>query len=38
MKDKDRKAIEAEVQNNLPPQYKKMLEEYYKKLGTGDGK
>lgn len=38
MKDKDRKAIEAEVQNNLPPQYKKMLEEYYKKLGSGEAK
>lgn len=38
MKDKDREKIEADVQNTLPPQYRKMLEEYYKKLGTGDGK
>ncbi|HLQ37627.1 MAG TPA: hypothetical protein VK348_07490 [Planctomycetota bacterium] len=37
MKDKDRKQIEAEVQNGLPPQYKKMLEEYYKRLGTSGG-
>lgn len=38
MKDKDREKIEAEVQNSLPPQYRKMLEEYYKKLGTGGDK
>ncbi|MBK8099163.1 MAG: hypothetical protein IPK26_18805 [Planctomycetes bacterium] len=35
MKDKDREKIESEVQNSLPPEYRKMLEEYYKKLGTG---
>jgi tetratricopeptide (TPR) repeat protein len=35
MKDKDRKEIESAIQNGLPPQYRKMLEEYYKKLGTG---
>ena len=35
MKDRDREKIEAEVQNSLPPQYRKMLEQYYKKLGTG---
>jgi predicted negative regulator of RcsB-dependent stress response len=34
MKDKDRKQIESEIQNGLPPHYKKLLEEYYKKLGT----
>jgi tetratricopeptide (TPR) repeat protein len=34
MKDKDRKEIESDIQNNLPPHYKKLLEEYYKKLGT----
>jgi tetratricopeptide (TPR) repeat protein len=34
MKDKDRKEIESAVQNSLPPQYRKLLEEYYKKLGT----
>lgn len=34
MKDRDREKIEAEVQNSLPPQYRKMLEQYYKKLGT----
>jgi hypothetical protein len=33
MKDAEREKIESEVQNNLPPQYRKMLEEYYKKLG-----
>ncbi|MCA8974519.1 MAG: hypothetical protein KDC98_07340, partial [Planctomycetes bacterium] len=33
MKDRDREKIEAEVQNGLPPQYRKMLEQYYKKLG-----
>ncbi len=38
MKDKDRKEIESAVQNNLPPQYRKLLEEYYKKLGTGGDK
>jgi tetratricopeptide (TPR) repeat protein len=38
MKDKDRKEIESAVQNNLPPQYRKLLEEYYKKLGTGGEK
>lgn len=37
MKDRDREKIEAEVQNSLPPQYRKMLEEYYKKLGAGAG-
>lgn len=35
MKDKDRKEIESAIQNGLPPQYRKLLEEYYKKLGTG---
>lgn len=34
MKQKDREKIESEVQTNLPPQYRKMLEEYYKRLGT----
>lgn len=33
MKDADREKIEARVQKGLPPQYQKMLEEYYKKLG-----
>ncbi len=33
MKDADRERIAAKVQNGLPPQYKKMLEDYYKKLG-----
>ncbi len=33
MKDEDREKIEAKVQKGLPPQYQKMLEEYYKKLG-----
>lgn len=35
MKDKDREKIESEVRNILPPESRKMLEEYYKKLGTG---
>lgn len=38
MKDRDREKIQAEVQNSLPPQYRKMLEQYYKKLGTGTGR
>lgn len=37
MKDADRKAIEAEIQNSLPPESRKLLEEYYKRLGTGGG-
>jgi hypothetical protein len=37
LKDQDRKAIEAEIQNQLPPESRKMLEEYFKKLGTGTG-
>jgi len=35
MKDADRKAIESEAATKLPPQYSKLLEEYYKKLGKG---
>lgn len=37
MPDRDRKEVEAQVQQGLPPQYRKMLEEYYKKLGVGSG-
>lgn len=37
MKDRDRQKIEAQVQKDLPPQYRKMLEEYYKKLGASTG-
>jgi len=37
MRDVDRKKIEADVQRGLPPQYRKMLEGYYKKLGTEEG-
>ena len=37
MRDQDRKEVESQVQNSLPPQYRKMLEEYYKKLGVGAG-
>jgi tetratricopeptide (TPR) repeat protein len=33
MKDVDREKIAAKVNKGLPPQYQKMLEEYYKKLG-----
>jgi hypothetical protein len=38
LKDQDRKAIEAEIQNSLPPESRKMLEEYFKRLGTGGGR
>jgi hypothetical protein len=37
MKDREREKIEAEVQQALPPQYRKMLEQYYKKLGANQG-
>ena len=36
MRDKDREKIMADVQNSMPPQYQKMLEQYYKKLGKAD--
>lgn len=38
MRDSDRKKIEADVQRGLPPQYRRMLEQYYKKLGTVQGR
>lgn len=38
MKDADREKIAAKLQKGLPPQYQKMLEEYYKKLGKGGGR
>ncbi len=38
MKDRDREKIESEVQNSLPPQYRKMLEAYYEKLGKSPSK
>lgn len=38
MKDRDREKIESEVQNSLPPQYRKMLEAYYEKLGKSPAK
>ncbi|MFY9344902.1 MAG: hypothetical protein WAT39_20585 [Planctomycetota bacterium] len=38
MKDAEREKIEAKVQKGLPPQYQKMLEEYYKKLGKAPAK
>lgn len=37
MRDVDRKKIEADVQRGLPPQYRKMLEGYYRKLATEEG-
>jgi tetratricopeptide (TPR) repeat protein len=37
MKDREREKIETQVQKGLPPQYQKMLEEYYKKLGKVAG-
>lgn len=33
---RDRDAIESELQTKLPGHYREMLEEYYKKLGTGN--
>ncbi len=36
MRDSDREKIMADVQNSMPPQYQKMLEAYYKKLGKAD--
>ncbi len=38
MRDSERKKIMADVQNTMPPQYQKMLEAYYKKLGKADRK
>ena len=35
LKDEERKAIEAEVSGKMSPRYRKMLEEFYKKLGKG---
>ena len=35
LKDDERKAIEAELSGKMSPRYRKMLEEYYKKLGKG---
>lgn len=37
LKDADRKAIEAEIQNSLPAHYRKPTEEFYKKLGSSRG-
>jgi tetratricopeptide (TPR) repeat protein len=37
MRDADREKIAAAVQEGLPPQYRKMLEQYYEKLGRGTG-
>lgn len=34
MRDKDRKEIESAIQNGLPPHYRKLLTDYFKKLGT----
>ena len=38
MKDRDREKIRAAVQQGLPPQYQKMLEQYYEKLGRAAGR
>lgn len=35
MKDRDREAIETEVQTKVPGHYRKMLQEYFKRLGAG---
>ncbi len=37
MKDADREKIEAEMNDKLPPQYKRLLEQYYKSLGKSGG-
>lgn len=37
MRDAEREKIMADVQKTMPPQYQKMLEEYYKKLGKAGG-
>ena len=38
LRDSERKKIMADVQSTMPPQYRKMLEDYYKKLGKADRK
>jgi hypothetical protein len=39
LKPGERKAIEAELNGKMSPRYKKMLEDYYRKLGkTGSGR
>ena len=38
LKPSERKAIEAELNGKMSPRYKKMLEDYYKKLGKSGGK
>ena len=35
MKDRDREAIETDLQTKLPGHYQRMLEEYYRKLNAG---
>jgi len=35
MKDRDREAIESDLQVKLPGRYRRMLEDYYRKLGVG---
>lgn len=35
MQDRDREAIETDLQTKLPGHYRRMLEDYYKRLGTG---
>ena len=38
LKDQERKAIETELKSKMPSRYRKMLEEFYKKLGrSGTG-
>lgn len=37
VRDRDRKEIEAEVQAKLPERYRKLLQDYYEKLGKGQG-
>ncbi len=38
LKDEERRSIEAELKSKMPSRYKKMLEEFYKKLGkSGTG-
>ena len=38
LKDRARDEIEAELQTGLPDRYRKLLEQYYEKLGRGKAK
>ncbi len=38
LKDRDREEIGADLQTNLPPRYRELLEQYYKRLNQGSRK